>query len=172
MSMAGRIFSPKRLLLLMLLGSTAGPVSGEAYQPINYFGISYLQLRGSQTAGPDYSPNGIIARLGFMTGDYFGLELQAGLSQTGRNFELNSVTAAYLYAGLPYERLHLFTLAGMARTDVDSAGKSEISENFSFGFGIRWEAATNLDIGLEWMNYAERSAYQVNALNIGFVKHF
>ncbi len=145
---------------------------GQEYKPINYFGISYLQLHRGQTAGPNYSPNGIMARLGFMTGDHFGLELQAGLSQTGGDFELNNLTAAYLYAGFPYERLQLYTLAGMARTDVDSGGNSEISRNFSFGFGVRWQAVANLDIGLEWMNYAERSAYRVSALNIGFVTHF
>jgi len=163
---------PKPLFLLLVLACTAGMAWGQEYKPINYFGISYLQLHSSRTAGPDYSPNGIMARLGFMMGDNLGLELQTGLSQTRGNFELNSVTAAYLYAGFPYERLHLFTLAGMARTDVDSAGKSEISENFSFGFGVRWRVAANLDIGLEGMNYAERSTYQVNAFNIGFVKHF
>jgi len=168
----GGKYLPKQLLALLLLACTASTAWGQEYKPINYFGISYLQLHGSQTGGPDYSPNGIIARLRFMMGDNLGLELQTGLSQTRGNFELNSVTGAYLYAGFPYERLHLFTLAGMARTNVDSAGTSEISENFSFGFGVRWQAVANLDIGLEWMNYAERSAYRVSALNIGFVKHF
>ncbi len=162
----------QRLLLLLLFTAPVGAAWGQQYKPINYFGISYLQLQSSPTAGLNYSPNGILARLGFMMGDHFGLELQTGFSQTGRNFELNNVSAAYLYAGFPYERLHLFTLAGMARTNVDSARKSEISENFSFGFGIRWEAVANLDLGLEWMNYAERSAYRINAVNIGFVKHF
>ena len=156
--------------LFFILLSTAS--QGEEYQPLNYFGISFLQLEGNRTGGPDFRPNGILARLGFMGGDHFGLELQTGLTQTGNDFELKNVAGAYLFAGIPYERLQLFTLAGMARISVRNAGRSESNENFSFGFGIRWRATEELDVGAEWMNYAERTAYKVNALNIGFVRHF
>ncbi len=156
-------------LFLILLSTTS---QGEEYQPLNYFGISFLQLEGNRTGGPDFRPNGILARLGFMGGDHFGLELQTGLTQTGNDFELKNVAGAYLFAGIPYERLQLFTLAGMARISVRNAGRSENNENFSFGLGIRWRATEELDVGAEWMNYAERTAYKVNALNIGFVRHF
>ena len=168
----GGIVLLKQLLPVLLSGCLACSAWAEEYRPVNYFGISYMQLDGGRSAGPDYRPNGIMARLGFMMSDTFGLELQTGLSQSSSGFELNNVAAAYLYAGFPYERLRLFTLAGMARADVDSSGSSEVTQNLSFGFGIRWQMTRNLDVGLEWMNYGERPAYRLSAFNIGFVRHF
>ncbi|HFC53564.1 MAG TPA: hypothetical protein ENJ43_03930 [Gammaproteobacteria bacterium] len=156
-------------LLWALLTSS---VWAKEYQPINYFGLSYMQLNGGSSAGPEYRPNGVLARLGFMTGDFFGLELQSGLSQGSSGFELNNVAAAYIYAGFPYDRLWLFTLAGMARTDIDRSGASEVSQNLSFGFGMRWQMMPRLDLSLEWMNYGERPAYSVGSFNIGFIRHF
>ncbi len=164
--------APKHTLPGLLLALAATASWGSEYEPLNYFGISFLQLEESRAGGPDYRPNGVLARLGFMGGDHFGLELQTGLSQTGNQFELRNVTGAYLYAGIPYERLTSFALAGMAHLNVKNAGKSEANENLSFGFGIRWRATDAFDIGAEWMNYATRQAYKVNALSIGFIKHF
>ncbi len=163
-----------RLWTFPLLLLALAPAVSEAndYEPLNYFGISFLQLEGNRASGPGYHPDGVLARLGFMGGDHFGLELQTGLSQTSDRFELKNVTGAYLFAGIPYERLQLFTLAGMARTSVKNDGSSEIRENFSFGFGLRWRATEVMDIGLEWMSYAKQPAYNVDVFNIGFVKHF
>ncbi len=168
---SSRTASLRPLLALLLPICLHGTAWAGEYQPINYFGFSYMQL-SDRGDGPDYRPNGVVGRLGFMMSDNLGLELQAGLSQGGGGIGLNSVTAAYLYASLPYERLRLFTLAGMARTDVNSATSSEVTQNFSFGFGIRWQMMQNLDVGLEWMNYAERPAYRVGAFNIGVARHF
>ncbi len=164
----------RKLLVFKLLWVCAVcSAQGEEYRPMNYFGLGYMQLDGGgRSTGPDYRPSGILARLGFMMGDTFGLELQAGLSQSGSGFELNRVTAAYLYAGFPYDRLRLFTLAGMARTDVDLSGASEVTQNLSFGFGVRWQMLEGLDLSLEWMNYGERSAYRISSFNIGFIRHF
>ncbi len=144
---------------------------GKEYEPLNYFGISFLQLSESKN-GPDFRPDGMLFRLGFMGGEHFGLELQTALTQTGGDFELRNATGMYLHAALPHQRLTLFTLAGMARVDLKNAGNSETSENFSFGFGIRWRATKTTDIGMEWMNYGERPTYKADSLNIGFVKHF
>lgn len=164
------------LILLLALGTNA-LMAQEMNESFNYFGLGYMELSSnSTTAAPEFSPAGVMVRLGHSFNPELALEFQSGFSNevgTGTDtFKVNRVNSLFLRWSAGYERINLYTLIGMSRVTATVATLSEQRDGFSFGFGLSLPTGKSTDVVVEWANYITENAYRIDSLNIGFARHF
>lgn len=163
------------LLALALPLAVAAAEEGEGSTPEQnqaYFGGSYLDFAEREAPDNQYSPSGLLLRIGQRFSENVAVDFQAGASQTVSDFQVSRFTGLFVQLGGQWERIHFYTQIGPARTELKMNDTTEVNDGIAYGFGARVSPSETFDIVVEWMDYTVGAEDRLDAIGIGFIRPF
>ncbi len=162
----------KTLLFPLALIFSVGAASADA-QPPQYFGIFGSDARIQPNEGGRGDTSNLNLKLGYGFNDFLGMEFHLG-----RDFKRDRADtedgvqyfAALVRGNLPFERINVYGLLGIASVNADFANIDGSYTNGSVGVGVELYGNQRTAIGLEWMQYGFDDRYRT--AGIGLVHHF
>ena len=137
-----------------------------------YFGGSYLDFAEREAPDDQYSPSGLLLRVGQRFNENVAVDFQAGASQTVSDFQVSRFTGLFLQLGGQWERVNFYTQLGPARTEIKLDGTTEVNDGLAYGFGARVSPSATFDVVVEWMDYTVGAEERLDAIGIGFTRVF
>ena len=159
-------------LALPLGAGAAEEAEGAPEQNQAYFGGSYLDFAEREAPDNQYSPSGLLLRIGQRFSENVAVDFQAGASQTVSDFQVSRFTGLFLQLGGQWERIHFYTQIGPARTELKMNDTTEVNDGIAYGFGARVSPSETFDIVVEWMDYTVGAEDRLDAIGIGFIRPF
>ncbi|MGM0412196.1 MAG: outer membrane beta-barrel protein [Pseudomonadota bacterium] len=159
-------------LALPMAATAAEGEDGDGGGDPAYFGGSYLDFAEREAPDNQYSPSGLMLRIGQRFNENVAVDFQAGASQTVSGFQVSRFTGLFLQLGGQWERIHFYTQLGPARTEIKMDGATEVNDGIAYGFGARVSPSDTFDIVVEWMDYTVGAEERLDAIGIGFVRPF
>ncbi len=151
------------------------------------FGLLYgvADLENDFVSGLD--PSGIVVRFVPVTDTWFGYEARLGLGISEGKDDIDSArgsgevevdiqTIAGLYLNAHSSLSNVFTVYGVAgltwiRYDLEFDGRllqdAEDESGFAYGFGVDIGKQDNLKVNLEFMQYLDKSDFDLSTIGIG-----
>ncbi len=157
-------------LLSLLLTSTSW-----AEAPRQYFGISGSDALFVPENGQKEDLGNINAKLGYQVNNFVGVELHLGQSISTDSSNVDSPSLGYvspmLRLTLPYDRVNLYSLFGLASVRGDFPGNYDDSySDFSMGLGLELYGSKRTALSLEYMRYGVDDSYKT--FGLGVVHYF
>ena len=153
-----------------------------------YFGGGYSLVTYDQTGLGDADPTAAVSRFGFHFTENLALEGRLGFGLSGGDqsvsggtveYKVEQISGAYLVGHLPLaETASLYGLAGVTRVELSRSLRNlnltgdQENSGFSYGAGIQIDLTQRISGYLEWVQYLDRSDYDVSALTIGAAYYF
>ncbi|MFP4606536.1 MAG: outer membrane beta-barrel protein [Thiohalospira sp.] len=160
-------------LLALVLPLAAGAAEeGDPDEGQAYFGGSYLDFAEREAPDDQYSPSGLMLRIGQRFNENVSVDFQAGASQTVSGFQVSRFTGLFVQLGGQWERIHFYTQLGPARTELKMDGTTEVNDGIAYGFGARVSPSETFDVVVEWMDYTVGAEDRLDAIGIGFTRPF
>ena len=143
-----------------------------ADRPANYFGIG---LADAQFDPDKYAPRdetNLDLRLGHEFKPYLAAELRLGTSlhsDSGKGTEV-SYAAGLARFNLPFERVTLYGLLGLAGGKADVPNFDDSFSGLAFGGGVALYGTERSELGIEYVQYGTSDRYRT--LGVSLVHHF
>ncbi len=152
----------------------AGPVwGGEASR--QYFGFSGSDAQFVPQTGAKEDAGNVNAKLGYFVNQYMAVELHMGMVVTADSNSVDDPSLGYvsplLRFNLPYERVNLYSLFGLASVRGKFPGNFDDSySDIAFGFGMELYGSRTTALTLEYMRYGVDDSYKT--FGLGIVHYF
>ena len=161
----------KFLILAALL--LVGAQSVADTQPPRYFGLFGGDARVRPSEGGRGTTNNFNAKMGYRYGRFWGAEVHLGQDYSrDRSVGSDGVqyAAALLRGNLPFDRINVYGLLGLASVNADVANIDGSYTNGAAGIGIELYGSRDTAIAFELVQYGFDDRY--NTASIGLVHHF
>ncbi len=162
----------KWLSLAMLLVISA-PLTAQT--PRNYFGVFFNDAQLEASSGEEIDGGNLGGKLGYTINRWLGAEAHAGADFFNDNDDFNHTevgyVAAFMRLNLPYERINIFGLAGLASVKGDYG--SQYDDHFTdgaFGLGVELFGTKRTALSIQFMQYGIDDRYK--SFGLGIVHHF
>ncbi|SFD81506.1 hypothetical protein SAMN05660831_02364 [Thiohalospira halophila DSM 15071] len=159
------------LALALPMAATSAEEEDGGGEPA-YFGGSYLDFAEREAPDDQYSPSGLMLRIGQRFNENVAVDFQAGASQTVSDFQVSRFTGLFLQLGGQWERIHFYTQLGPARAELEMNDTTEVNDGIAYGFGARVSPSDSFDIVVEWMDYTLGAEERLDSIGIGFIRPF
>ena len=166
-----------RRIAITLSFSLALTLSGGAAmadsQPLQYFGVFGGDARIQPDEGGRGNTSNLNFKLGYSFSDFLGVELHIGrdFSRDRADTEDGVQYAAALVRGnLPFDRINVYGLLGLASVNADFANIDGSYTNGSVGVGVELYGNERTALGIELMQYGFQDRYRT--AGVGLVHHF
>lgn len=182
-----------RIVIIGLVISL-GSISGNAFAgltPGGYAGVQYASTDFSfQDVSEDFSPTALIGRAGSNLNRYFSIEGRLGLglsddtvtatsgtTTASLSIEIDTLIGVYGVGHVPLGKSSsLYALVGLTQvdatasasaTDIGSASTSDDESDLSYGIGADIGILYNLWVNVEYVQYLDKSDFDVSAIALG-----
>jgi hypothetical protein len=158
-------------LLLLLLPGTA-VIADQSRQ---YFGVVGSDAQFDPDKGKTEDLGDLRVKLGYVVNRFVGVELHMGGAVSGDNDTSSDQKLGYvaplLRATLPFNRVNLYGLLGLASVRGEFAGDyDDHYSDIAFGAGIELYGTRNTALTFEYMRYGIDDIYKT--MGVGIVHYF
>jgi len=161
----------KFLVLAALL--VAATQSAAETQPHRYFGLFGGDARIRPGEGGRGTTNNLNFKLGYEYGRFWGAEVHLGKDYSrDQSVGADGVQygAAMLRGNLPFDRVNVYGLLGLASVSADVANIDGSYTNGAAGVGIELYGSRNTAVAFEFVQYGFDDRYSTASL--GVIHHF
>lgn len=150
----------KAVFAAAALALLSGPAVAEQF----YLGANVTQM--DFDAGTDFEakPVNLSVNAGYVIGQGVSAELRLGntvesdeLTDSDVEVEFNETAGLFLRAAVPDTTITPYALLGYSSINLETSdadgNTEERDHDIAYGFGIEYKAASNLSVGVEWMDY-------------------
>jgi len=159
------------LMFALLLTSPAWAADGMR----QYFALSGSDAQFDPDGGQSEDAGNVNAKLGYFINAYVGVELHMGMTVTTEASSVDDPGLGYvapmLRFNLPYERVNVYSLFGLASVRAEFPGNYDDSySDVAFGAGIELYGTKRTALSLEYMRYGMDDTYKT--FGLGLVHYF
>lgn len=164
---------PGKLLSFFILLVASSPLL--AATPQNYFGITASDAQLESQSGGEFDGGSLGAKLGYSLNRWLDIELHTGADFFSDQDDFNKLevgyVASFMKLKLPYERVNIYGLIGLALVGADYG--SAFDDTFSdgaFGFGVELYGTQRTALNIEFSQLGTDDKYKL--MGIGFIHRF
>jgi outer membrane immunogenic protein len=181
-------------IVMMCLVVSLGSMSGNAFAGLTegaYAGVQYASFDFSfEDVSEDFSPTGLIGRAGSNINQYFSIEgrlgiglsddaltVSDGVNTASVSIEVDTLIGIYGVGHVPLGKSSsIYALVGLTQVDATrsaamtgsaSASLSDDESDLSYGIGADIGILYNLWINVEYVQYLDKSDFDLSAIALG-----
>lgn len=164
---------PGKLLSFCLMLVASSPLL--AATPQNYFGISFNDTQLETQASGEFDGGSLSAKLGYSINRWLDVEMQLGADSFSDQDDFNQLEVGYIASfmklKLPYERINVYGLVGLAIVGADFGDSyNDTFSDGAYGFGVELYGTDRTALNIEFSQLGMDDKYK--SMGIGFVHRF